>query len=406
MKRSTQFSVGAVVRIVRSVLEDERNPILATVTLGWFLHLGIRLAFPALVPYFRAEFGLSLTAAGLLITLLWLTYALGQIPGGLLGDRMGERNTLALSTVLILLMTVFLALSVTEWWLFIGIGGLGLTTGLFATTRFTVLTDTYPERSGTVLGFSSGFGNLGAMVMPVVAVFIADAAGWRLGVGYTVPLFLAVAIGLWVTVPGRTSASLGSSRGLTTRIRSSLDDLLRPSVLTMVGAMFCMNLVYQSFTGFFPTYLIAIKGLTEQTASVLYGLFFGCALVVQPLVGAVSDRIGRRVTIIATSGVTMIALFALPFASGLVYLVVLTLFLGVQTGFWPAAYATIIEQFSDENQGGTFGIARTVFMVLGSAGPVVTGSVADAGYFDEVFFLLSAVTGVAGLVVAATIARG
>lgn len=352
MNKFTQFLFESVLRSARSALEDKRSPILASVTFGWFLNLGIRLSFPALVPYFRTQFDLSLTAAGLLITLLWLVYALGQIPGGLLGDRVGERNILTLSTVLILVMTTFLAFSVTEWWLFVGIGGLGLTTGLFATTRFTVLTDTYPERTGTVLGFSSGVGNLGAMVMPVIAVYIADVAGWRLGIGYTVPLFLALVIGLWMTVPHRTSASLESDRGVVSRVKDSFGDLLQPSVLTIVWAMFCMNLVYQSLTGFFPTYLIEIKGLNEQTASILYGLFFGCALIVQPSIGAVSERVGRQVTIISMSGLTMVALFALPFVSGLGPLILLTLFLGVQTGFWPVAYATVIDKLSDESQGG------------------------------------------------------
>ena len=39
---------------------------------GWGLLLGTRMIYPVLLPYFRDEFGLILTAAGFLVTILWV----------------------------------------------------------------------------------------------------------------------------------------------------------------------------------------------------------------------------------------------------------------------------------------------------------------------------------------------
>jgi len=78
---------------VRSFLTDGRGDILVAVAAGWFLSIGVRLAYPVLLPYLRESYGLDLTTAGLLLTALWLCYALGQLPGGLLADRFGGETS-------------------------------------------------------------------------------------------------------------------------------------------------------------------------------------------------------------------------------------------------------------------------------------------------------------------------
>ncbi len=46
---------------------------------AWGFLLGTRMIYPVLLPYFRESFGLSLTVAGFLVTILWLGSAVGQL---------------------------------------------------------------------------------------------------------------------------------------------------------------------------------------------------------------------------------------------------------------------------------------------------------------------------------------
>jgi len=62
--------------------------------------IGVRFAYPTLLPFFQTSFGISLSVASLLVSLLWVAYAVGQFPGGVLGDRFGEGNILVASTLL------------------------------------------------------------------------------------------------------------------------------------------------------------------------------------------------------------------------------------------------------------------------------------------------------------------
>jgi len=64
-----------------------RGKVLTAVAGGWFLSVGVRMIYPVMLPSLRSAYGLNLTTAGLLLTVLFLAYAFGQFPGGVLADR-------------------------------------------------------------------------------------------------------------------------------------------------------------------------------------------------------------------------------------------------------------------------------------------------------------------------------
>jgi MFS family permease len=134
--------------------------------------------------------------------------------------------------------------------------------------------------------------------------------------------------------------------------------LLEPTVLVSVGAMVCMHFLFQSFTSFYPTYLIEIKGVNEQTAAFVYGLFFALGTVFQPTSGVVGDRIGFRRTMLLIVIVTMTGLLLLPLGPSLVHPVGITAILSLQRGFWPIANTYLIDLFPEDIQGPGLGLSR------------------------------------------------
>jgi sugar phosphate permease len=60
---------------------------LVAIAMGWGLMIGTRMIYPVILPQLSAEFDLTLTTAGFLVTIIWLAYALGQVPGGILADE-------------------------------------------------------------------------------------------------------------------------------------------------------------------------------------------------------------------------------------------------------------------------------------------------------------------------------
>lgn len=371
---------------------DGRGWILLTVGVGWALSIGVRFVYPTLVPYFQTDFRIGLSTTGLLLTLLWASYAIGHVPGGILGDRIGEGNVVVLSTLISAGAVFVVATSMNVWMLFAGTIGFGLATALYGPTRFTIFTDIYPKRAGSAIGLTMSAGSLGNTVFPVVAAVIASYATWRFGIGAFGPLFVGVAVGLRIVVPSRTSGGSSAvddlSSAVLARIRSGIT---RKSIPLVVAIQATVSFVIQGFSSFYPTYLTVTKGLSPSVAATLFGLFFAVGAIVQPLSGSMLDRFGTRSTLVVYLGGCAVALWLLPFVHGLVPLVAVTILVSSWNGCGVVTQTYIANSLPDDMQGTGLGTLKAGWMMVGATSPLLIGILANYGLFDEGFLLLAAV---------------
>jgi len=381
-------------------LRDDRSKVFIAVSAGWFLSIGIRMAYPVLLPFLRVDYDLSLTMAGLLLTLLWLAYAIGQMPGGMMGDRFGEGRTMVASMIISAATVALIVVSGSTVVLFVGTTLLGFAVALFGVVRLTALADVYPEQVGTVYGFLGSVGEFGNTVLPPLVGLIAAATVWQLGLGFLAPVFVLVAIALWVFVPARTSPRTEASGMLAAEnVRYVLSELRQPSIILGTIIMVFGVMILQVFTGFYPTYLIEEKGVSVTVASGLFALFFALGIVIQPFAGNAYDQVGARRSLLFIVGISGVGFALLPLVDGIAALVFVTVLIAVLVGRATIVLAYLTMSLSAEIQNTGLGIVRTVFFTLGATGPVIFGAIADRGYFDEVFFLLAGLSAVSVLVI-------
>lgn len=188
-------------RIRTSLFLDGRVGILAAVSFGWFLFLGVRLVVPVLFPGIRDEFLFNNTLAGSMYTILLAVAALLQFPGGLIADRVGGRAVLVLGCGAAILGVSLLTTAPVVWVFVLGIVLFGVGTGLYGTPRVTVLSSVYPDQDATAIGICSGSGNVGTTVLPVAAGVLAAVFGWRFGFGVAFIPFALCALLIWRYVP-------------------------------------------------------------------------------------------------------------------------------------------------------------------------------------------------------------
>ena len=397
---SPRATLARLRSVAREVHGQGRGWTLLAVAAGWFLVLGLRFVVPALLPIITEDFPVSNAAAGAAITLLWITYALVQFPAGALVDRLGERRLLAASTVAASVGLVGYALSPTFAVFLLATALFGFGSGLYGPPRGTVLSRTFPDTDGVAFGTVLAAGSIGAALLPVVAIVVADAVGWRVALGATIPGFLLVTVALYRVVPGagRSVRADGGAISLRKRagaVRRAIAG--RGVVLAVVGATL-MLFIFQGLTAFYTTYLVEVKGLTEGTAGVLFGLLFVSGAVWQSLGGGFADRYGHGsiLSVVALSGMVPLAL--LPFVSGLVPLALVAVFIGVRLSMAPITNAYIVSLLPANVRGTAWGLLRTGFFTVGAFGSTVVGAMADRGLFAEAFFLLAGLSVVAGLV--------
>ena len=349
------------------------------------------MAYPVLLPYLRDSFGLSLTAAGLLVTVLWLGSALGQLPGGMLADRYSERTVMVAGAGLVALALVFVVVAPTAAVLFAATGLVGVGQSLYPIARITILSDIYPDRIGSALGVTMATGDLGQTVLPPVAGVLAAAIAWQAGLGFVVPLLLAIGVVLWVVLPKGVSTAEGSAALPTGSVRSVVDELRGTNVGFVAFILFLYILVWQSFTGFYPTYLVEEKGLASSTAGLLFSVFFAFGVLVKPISGAAYDRIGLRSALVLVLVGPVAGFVLLPFVEGFWPLAAVTALVSTMLGSGAVTQSFLSDAIPAEIRGTGLGVVRTTAATLGAAGPVVFGAIADRGYFDEGYLLLGVI---------------
>jgi sugar phosphate permease len=406
--------------ILRELWQGGRGWILLGIAGGWFLSMGVRIVFPAMLPLFRESFDLTLTTAGLLISVLWYAYALGQFPGGVLGDRLGARIVLAASTLISTVTILLVALAWDYRVLFAATALFGFGTALYGTTRFTVLTDVYSKRDGTAVSLTMAAGDVGNALLPPLAVAIAAWYSWRVGMGFVVPLFLCMGLFLWYAIPAGSlresdgegisdgdsddnsdrsddGTDVATDDGSSSSLRYILSSILIGPVLIATGIQFLGFFAWQGFTSFFVTYLIGMKGFSAGTASTLFGFFFFLGLLVRPLSGVSHDTLGPRRTLMIILTLITVGLASLSFVEGFVPLVALTVLLSSLLGFTPTTQTFIANALPSDVKGSGLGLLRTGHLLFGATSATVVGFVADIGYFDQAFLLLAGATGLAAV---------
>ncbi len=375
----------------RALRRDGRGRVLLAVAIPWGLLLGARMALPVLLPFIQAEYRLRLSVAGLLVTLLWLGSAIGQFPGGVLADRQSEGQLMAVSVGFVALALAAVVFSPSAIVVFLAVPIWGLATSLYPIARITILSEVYPDRLGSALGLTMATGDLGQTLLPPIAGALAVVFVWQAGLGVVIPALLVSSLVLWRVVPDSSPDDQSTDRDLLATIRSVIGEFRRPPMVFMSGILVLFFFFWQAFTALYPTYLTVEKGLSAPMASVLFGVFFAAGAVVKPIAGMAYDRIGLRWALIGVLLGPVVGLLVLPFVDGVVVLLGVTLAISTMLGNGAVTQSFVAEQFPVDMQGTGLGVIRTTAAVIGSAGPVVFGVVAEQGFFDEGYIALAVI---------------
>ena len=136
-----------------------------------------------LIPHLVHRLEVSLASAALVVTVMTMTSMVGQIGGGLLGDRLDKRLICAVGMVAhcVALLGITFATSLAVVYFFAILHGLAW--GGRGPLMGAIRADYFGRRSlGTIMGLSSVIVTLGIMFGPVFAGWMADQRGdYQLG---------------------------------------------------------------------------------------------------------------------------------------------------------------------------------------------------------------------------------
>lgn len=378
-----------------------RHRVLGLAVAGNFSQFGARLALSPLLPFILVEFSLTKATAGLLLTGMWMLFALTQYPSGILADRFGERRVILASMTATALASLLLAFvrGIVSFGVVVLLVGVG--SGLYFSVGTSLLTRLFEERGGA-LGLHSTGAPLSGLAIPVIVSAVATRVGWQWGflvpagiAGLTALLFLLL---VRPTPPARPELTV-RKQFQPSRLRHLLR---RRQVATSTALAIIGMFVFQAFVSFFPTFLQEHHGLAPEPASLLFGATFGLTALSLPIQGRLSDRLSYE-AVLAGAFVTTAVGFGLVLVLGnLVGLAVGLVVLAAGFGWGGVLQSRIMAGFPAEDRGTGFGLVRTVFVLLGASGSAVTGFLAQLGGWFLAYGLVAGLLGATGLVLVAT----
>jgi MFS family permease len=261
-----------------------------------------RVVISAAVPNIQSEFGFSTITMGWILSSFYMGYALFQIPGGWLGDRIGPRRAL---TLIVSWWSLFTCATAFTW----NATSMAVTRFLFGVGEagaFPIATRSLsrwmlPSERGYAQGVTHAGSRLGAALTPPLVVAIIGLYGWR------APFVVFGLIGLgwallwywWYRDTPREHKSVNAAElemihaatGERSRTTKSVPwrAILRCRTLWLLSAMyFCYGYALAVYLVWFPTYLKDGRGFNLKEM----GLYAALPL----LAGTVGDLVGGWVS--------------------------------------------------------------------------------------------------------------
>jgi len=239
----------------------------------------------------------------------FLMRPIGGLLLGLVADRHGRRTALALSVAMMCFGSLVIAL--VPGYATIGIAApiilliARMIQGLSVGGEYGVSAAYLSEIADPARrGFWSSFqyvtlimGQLLALALLVFLQYVAigeealDAWGWR--IPFVVGAVLAVVV-FWIR--RGIDETLDLLEEPNTERRASLRELLRHPrmILFVLGMSIGSNVGFYAYTTYMQKYLVASAGFDRGTASLICTAALVLFMAIQPLGGALSDRIGRK----------------------------------------------------------------------------------------------------------------
>jgi sugar phosphate permease len=377
---------------------------------------GISIAAPAMAK----EFGLSQTAIGIVFSVFLWAYAIGQIPLGWLADRLGPRLVLLIIVPFWSLMTATTAIAGGV----ASLVGIRFVFGLAEAGAFPTATRAmqlwFPKAErGIVHGVTHSFSRFAVAIVPVLAVSIMVAFGWR----WIFYVFGAAGL-LWSAAfyllyrnlpeehPKVNRAELAYIRGcdpdgaikpvdLLQQLAPPWRIIFRSANMWYIATGYCcFHYGTYFFVTWFPTYLLEYRHLSLKAVGIFASLPLLVGMVGDIVGGSLTDAVYRRTgklkfarRIVAAPAMLVSGACLIPAAithSAWTAILCLTASLFFLELVISPAWAVPMD-VGGEYSGTVSGVMNMAGALAASLSPIIFGALVQRGFWIAPFFISAGV---------------
>ena len=354
---------------------------------GGLAILSSTLSKTPVLPLFALALNASPAEIGWIVMASTIPGILVSYPAGALSDYLGRRRVL-LASLLVFATAPFLYLWVESAWQLMAVRFYhGFATAIFGTVATAAIAQRYTTDRAAKLSTYSSVTIVGRSIAPFLGGFLISLASFQaVYIACAISGVLALATGWWL----RDMASPATTTLVLPRFWNSLRTVLRDRRIMLVSIVEAAQyLVFGALEAFLALFAASL-GMSPWQIGMLLGVQLVSIVFAKPLMGKLSDQVGRKQVIIPGLVVGAVSVVLLPFAPNFWGLTAVSLMFGLGFAMVTSSTAALVADLTQDNRfGSSMGVLRTVMDIGQSIGPVLTGwMVVYAGY-QSAFTLLA-----------------
>ena len=353
-----------------------------------------------LLPLFARELGAGPALVGLVVGASTLTGVVVKMPAGALSDVLGRRPLL-LAGALVFALLPFTYLGAASIGLLLLLRAIhGHATAIFGPVASATVSDLAPpaQRGQWLATYATAQG-LGQAFGPILAGYLIAARRFDLAFLASGTIGLAAPFLVARGVPA-TPVRAGGDRWRA--FTAGLREVVRHRLVLVTSAAHAGQFVMNgALNAFLPLYGRDVIGLTTPQLGWLFATQTAVTLAVRPLLGAASDRLGRRAVIVAGLALCGGSVGAVALSASTWTLVPAVVVYAPGVATTSAATSAFITDVTPRARfGAAHGVFGTIYDIGDAAGPIAAGVLVGAFGYAVMFAAVASI----GLAMAAMFA--
>jgi MFS transporter, DHA1 family, multidrug resistance protein len=344
--------------------------------IGVFCFISYNMVRMPVLALFAESLGAGPERIGLIVSVSTLTGVFLKLPSGALSDIYGRRILLRIG-VIAFGLPPFVYPFVSDLNVLTGLRMFhGLATAIFAPSALATVADLYRERRGAALGTYTASTQVGALLGPFIGGYLAYAAGFS-SAFVTAGLFGCVAVIMFyllhLTPPPPRVLAKGLAPVLAEMWNGFVVVARNRKVLVTSMTDAAKMIANGALMAFLPLYGLSV-GLNAGEAGLLFTVQAFTSFFSKPIMGRVSDRVGRQPLIVLGLVICAVTFACIPVVSSFALLLVLS----AGFGFGEAVVSSSSSAFVADNSefktlGAGMGMQGTIGDIGHAGGPLLAG---------------------------------
>lgn len=370
-------------------------------TVGIFCFISYNMVRMPALALFAESLGASPERIGLIVSVSTLTGVLLKLPSGALSDIYGRRILLRIGVVAFGLPP-FLYPFITDLDALTALRFLhGLATAIFAPSALATVAELYRERRGAALGTYTACTQSGSLLGPFLGGYLIHAAGFSTafvvaGVFGCVGMVLFYSLHLDVAVPQRKEQGTAVVLSEMWKGFAAVAQNRKVLITSMTDA--AKMIANGALMAFLPLYGVA-AGLNPGEVGLLFTVQAVTSFFSKPIMGRISDRVGRQPLIILGLVICAGTFVCIPHVSMFPVLLMLSAGFGFGEAVVSSSSSALVADSSEfKRLGAGMGMQGTIMDIGHASGPLLAGVLIGNLSYSVAFAIIAGIQlGAAGV---------